>query len=155
MLHLRWHTGALSANVDWIGTGFQHQLRGSDRWLLVWMRPGNTRCRPLLPQPTTGITKSLSTLIAPSRPQYPSRCSREDVIYHNRPLAAMLVFRYYGPHRSSCPVTRVHIVQIACVRHFAVLSRTMAPTIKSYDYIVIGGGSGGSGVGIRLPSSLN
>lgn len=28
-------------------------------------------------------------------------------------------------------------------------SSTMAPTVKAYDYIVIGGGSGGSGAGRR------
>ena len=50
-------------------------------------------------------------------------------------------------HSSSLPPTSARLAALA--RHFSSTPRIMAPTPEQYDFIVIGGGSGGSGAARR------
>lgn len=62
----------------------------------------------------------------------------------------MLLSRRCGPSRIALPVVQLR-TSTPRPRYFSSQSKRMAPTAKSYeyDYIVIGGGSGGSGAARR------
>jgi hypothetical protein len=60
-------------------------------------------------------------------------------------LASVELSRVGSSAKSPAPVSRL----AGLSRHFSSSSSKMAPVTKQYDYIVIGGGSGGSGAARR------
>lgn len=62
-----------------------------------------------------------------------------------RLISTPLFTHTFSSNLSLLPCVRLHNI----ARHFSATPKAMAPTPKQFDFIVIGGGSGGSGAARR------